>query len=746
MTFDKTFLEDEVRLGFYIPSAIKQAWAAELEILKVIDDVCSRNSIHYFADWGTFLGAVRHGGFIPWDDDLDLVMLREDYDKFLSIAPDELPDGYSVHTFRNEEGFIEFHADVINCESARFDQEHYNRFHGFPYMCGIDIFVLDFVYPDANKEKQRCKDTTYIIAFADGLLAGDYNSATIAYNLDKIEDICNTKIDRTLSPKELWIKLYELAERKCAEVSKDFSDTLIQLVPWGLKGQTYCRYSINNYNQIIHLPFEHTSVPVPLFYDRLLTQRYGNYMQMIKTGGAHDYPYFDKQKKELENIFGHSINGFAFPGIPSKISLENCWKVTITECLDNLNELCNIIALCDESLRDAICNSQDLAIELGNYIENIKGSNHLSIKFIEEYCEILFKAYSFFFNDNPNAKQIKHNELNHYINDVILGFNNMRSSIEEYVIKRKEVVFLSFKGIYWNSYNDIYQNYINDTDYDVYVIPIPYYFKNYDGTLSDEQFDLSSYPDNIKLTRYDEFSLEFHHPDMIFIQSPYDQYNAVTSIHPNYYSSAITNFTDKLVYVPWFTTDSFTSSDVRHFNNMDYYVCMPGIVYSDSIILDDINLKKTYIEKLTSWAGKETEEYWENKISIASNKKTASAHANMKMILYYLGQGQPLQNIDKFINKFKSNLNVFSSYEKELSVICVIPQELINNLKKYHPDVEITLYEIIDQYKSSSWLTFINNINDSIVYSCDSYYGDTSPIGTVYSFNNKPVMIQNYEV
>lgn len=87
MAFDKSFLEDEVRLGFYIPSAVKEAWAAELEILEEINKICRRNSIKYFADWGSFLGAVRHRGFVPWDDDLDIVMLREDYDKFLSVAP-----------------------------------------------------------------------------------------------------------------------------------------------------------------------------------------------------------------------------------------------------------------------------------------------------------------------------------------------------------------------------------------------------------------------------------------------------------------------------------------------------------------------------------------------------------------------------------------------------------------------------------------------------------------------------------
>ena len=66
------FFRDEVRNGFYIPTAIKQAWVCSLDVLAEIDRICTAHNITYYADWGTLLGAVRHGGFIPWDDDLDI--------------------------------------------------------------------------------------------------------------------------------------------------------------------------------------------------------------------------------------------------------------------------------------------------------------------------------------------------------------------------------------------------------------------------------------------------------------------------------------------------------------------------------------------------------------------------------------------------------------------------------------------------------------------------------------------------
>ena len=79
MIFKEDFFLKETRCGFEISEMMKRAWSAELEVLEIVVDICNRNKLQYFADWGTLLGAVRHQGFIPWDDDIDICLKREDY-------------------------------------------------------------------------------------------------------------------------------------------------------------------------------------------------------------------------------------------------------------------------------------------------------------------------------------------------------------------------------------------------------------------------------------------------------------------------------------------------------------------------------------------------------------------------------------------------------------------------------------------------------------------------------------------
>ena len=112
--FPKDYFQGETRDGFYIEPMMKCAWAAMIEVFEVAAEICEKHGIRYFADYGTLLGAVRHQGFIPWDDDMDISMFRDDYMHFLEVAPSEFPAGWCVHSIYENPFHDQLHATVKN--------------------------------------------------------------------------------------------------------------------------------------------------------------------------------------------------------------------------------------------------------------------------------------------------------------------------------------------------------------------------------------------------------------------------------------------------------------------------------------------------------------------------------------------------------------------------------------------------------------------------------------------------------
>lgn len=115
-----------------------------LDIMDVIKDLCDRNDIRYFITGGTLLGAIRHGGFIPWDDDFDIVMPRKDFNKFLSIAKTNLPTEYGLKWFSTDEHYYLLYAKVEK-KGTLFGEELLNG-----KMNNSGIFVDVFPIDDSN--------------------------------------------------------------------------------------------------------------------------------------------------------------------------------------------------------------------------------------------------------------------------------------------------------------------------------------------------------------------------------------------------------------------------------------------------------------------------------------------------------------------------------------------------------------------------------------------------------------------
>ena len=136
-------------MGPYPGDSLERLQATQREILSVIDDLCERNGIEWFADGGTCLGAMRHQGFIPWDDDIDIAMPYEDWLRFVELAASELPEGYSLHTYRNTPGMTAFWAKIYK-DGTRFIDHEMIESH---VEQGIFVDVMPYCVLEADEKR-----------------------------------------------------------------------------------------------------------------------------------------------------------------------------------------------------------------------------------------------------------------------------------------------------------------------------------------------------------------------------------------------------------------------------------------------------------------------------------------------------------------------------------------------------------------------------------------------------------------
>ena len=318
LDFDLSYFEEETRDGFTIPAFMKHAWAAQLEMLDKIDRICNEHDIPYFADWGTLLGAVRHKGYIPWDDDIDICMRREDLERFTEVISDY--QGIEILTGLNNPDHG-FHANrVLNTTLFNAERDFYKEYHGFPFPAGIDIFTLDYVPRDKGLEEEMvevvkiCTTAYHLREWLDENSPTDkeYVQKFAEYKtaIDLLETACNMTFSEEYPTKYEFVVLAEEVSGFYSDEDADFLTTIACLG----SGMDYY-IPKDAYSSSVRLPFENITIPVPLDYDFILRKKYGDdYMTPRKAESGHEYPFYNKFIKKVfdEDKFGGFDNTFEY--------------------------------------------------------------------------------------------------------------------------------------------------------------------------------------------------------------------------------------------------------------------------------------------------------------------------------------------------------------------------------------------------------------------------------------------------
>lgn len=253
------FLNEEERCGYVVTIKMKKIWAVELDLLNQLDVVCNKYGLTYYADSGTLLGAVRNNGFIPWDDDIDVIMPRKDYNKLIRKHTKEFKSPYFLQSAYSDDGYFRGHAQLRNSLTTGMLPNE-APIVNFNQGIFLDIFPVDFL-PRSKKEiyDKIKRLNTYRKYYDERVYGGKLNT---------LKDIVYKKM--------IFMGGGSLSFRRFEKISSEKNGKYIDKVMY-----------YRDYNEFKYIPFESLGkpkysrfeflkIPIPCDFDSILKKYYGN--------------------------------------------------------------------------------------------------------------------------------------------------------------------------------------------------------------------------------------------------------------------------------------------------------------------------------------------------------------------------------------------------------------------------------------------------------------------------------------
>lgn len=285
------FLKEEIRDEYLVTIERKKIWAIVLDLIIEFDKVCKKHNIRYYLDGGSLLGAIRHGGFIPWDDDIDVTMPREDYNRFITLGGEFCHPYFMQTPYSDPKCYYSF-VKIRNSNTTALSQMF--KYQGFNQGIWISIFPLD-----KFSLNSVCRDAYSRIG-------------ELTFDLSTYMRMSNPNLDeknkkRVLNysgkrPLETYEEIQHLASQFNNTDTPYWGTLVLTIRDFQRKALPIKSYEVECYHK-----FENIELPIPQGYDDVLRQEYGDYMQLPPIGdrGGHgDEIMFDSEKSYKELLDG----------------------------------------------------------------------------------------------------------------------------------------------------------------------------------------------------------------------------------------------------------------------------------------------------------------------------------------------------------------------------------------------------------------------------------------------------------
>ena len=273
-----SFLQEETICDFFVDSTRKKIWAIELDILIEFDRICKKHGLKYFLMCGTLLGAIRHKGFIPWDDDIDVAMPRDDFNK-LNTLQDEFKHPFFLQTPLTDKEFAGSHTCIRNTNTSAISP--IIRFQKMNHGLFIDVFALDHFVPEGAEERfaeinQLNIENGTFMRLTNPELNEKNRERVKNYHRDHIAD---------------YKKIHEIASKFNNQETEKLA-----ILTWTAEPLEQNVWDAKDFDESEDVEFEGYRFPAPAGYRNILTQLFGNYMEfppVEKRGAQHSQYVLD---------------------------------------------------------------------------------------------------------------------------------------------------------------------------------------------------------------------------------------------------------------------------------------------------------------------------------------------------------------------------------------------------------------------------------------------------------------------